>query len=158
MIAFAVPLLVAAGWDLAFYRIPNVISAMVVVLFVACALAWGTEVNWLSHVGAGAAVLAGGFALFAFRVFGGGDIKLLAGVALWTGWSMDLVSYLLLVAIAGGVLAVALVGVRSVLTTWGPGFSLPRVIQSGAPVPYGVAIAAVALWLAPRAPQLIFFR
>jgi hypothetical protein len=30
--------------------------------------------------------------------------------------------------------------------------------HTGAAVPYGVAIVAVALWLTPHAPQFIYFR
>jgi prepilin peptidase CpaA len=159
-IAFAAPILAAAGWDLAFYKIPNVIPAFVAALFVFCAFMWGVEVNWLSHAGAALAVLAVGLGLFAFRVFGGGDIKLLAAVALWLGLTNDLAAYLLVVALLGGALAVALVMVRSAVATWGAPWlvSVPRLIQPGAPVPYGVAIAAVALWIAPRASLFIFMR
>jgi prepilin peptidase CpaA len=157
---FCAPLLVAGACDLISYRIPNLVTAAVAVFFVVCALVWGVQVDWLAHGGAGLLVLAVGIALFACKVFGGGDIKLLAAVSLWIGWSQDLVVFLLLAAILGGVIALALVLVRYALSMWaGPWqVRLPKLFQPSAPVPYGIAIVAAALWAAPHVPQFLFFR
>ena len=161
VIAFAAPLLVAGVWDLLWYRIPNVITLLLAAMFVICALIWGIQVDWLSHAGAAGVVLAVGVVLFAFKIFGGGDVKLSAAVALWIGWGADLLAYFLIVALLGGVLAVALLLLRNAITQWGWPVRLPplpRILQPGAPVPYGVAIVAVALWLTPQASQYIFLR
>ena len=60
----------------------------------------------LAAVGCAAAVFVGGAILFFFdsRLFGGGDVKLLAAAALWAG-PADTPKLLMLTAFLGGVLA-----------------------------------------------------
>jgi prepilin peptidase CpaA len=157
---YGAPLLVAGVCDLVRYRIPNLVTAAIAAFFVVCALVWGVEVNWLSHAAAAAAVLAVGLVLFAFKWFGGGDIKLLTAVALWIGWGNDLLEFVLAVALLGGAISLVLVAVRYALSVFATPWQgrLPVMFQTGAAVPYGVAIVAVALWLTPHAPQFIYFR
>jgi prepilin peptidase CpaA len=85
--------------------------------------------------------------LFAAGWIGGGDAKLFAAAALWVGWPAG-VTYLAATCIAGGGLAVALLGLRS---TWvrpylpgGPAW-FGRLVEPGENVPYGLAIAVGAL-------------
>lgn len=157
---YAAPLLVAAFWDLCRYRIPNLVTAAICLFFVACGLIWGVEVNWLSHLLAAGVVLAVGLALFRFKVFGGGDIKLLTALALWIGWNGFLLAFVLYAALLGGALSLALVFLRYALMRFaGPWHvRMPQLFQPGAPVPYGVAVVVGALYFAPNASQFIFFR
>ncbi|MBO33728.1 MAG: hypothetical protein CMM74_12260 [Rhodospirillaceae bacterium] len=53
------------------------------------------------HFGGGLAVFLIGAVLHYFRLFGGGDVKLLAAIAIWTG-TASLGAFLFLVAIIGG--------------------------------------------------------
>ena len=53
---------------------------------------------------AAAAVFAAGFALFAFRIAGGGDVKLLTAAALWAG-PAQIFEFLMVTALGGGLLA-----------------------------------------------------
>lgn len=74
-------------------------------------------------------------ALFALGLMGGGDVKLLAAVALWFPWQA--VGLLLLVmAMAGGIVTVITVVHHRVSRRLGQ----PE-------VPYGVAISLAAMWL-----------
>lgn len=63
-------------------RIPNVLVYIALALFVVTAalLPW-TEIGW--RVGIACAVLFVGFILFALRLFGGGDIKMLSALMLF---------------------------------------------------------------------------
>ena len=55
--------------------------------------------------------MAIGFTLFALGYIGGGDAKLFAAVVLWLGLK-DLMSYALVATVLGGVLTLALLGLR----------------------------------------------
>ena len=67
----------------------------------------------LSHLGAGAVVLAVVFVFFARGWIGGGDAKLAAATALWFGFA-HLLDYLLYASLFGGVLTLAIIYFRGV--------------------------------------------
>jgi prepilin peptidase CpaA len=156
-----VVLLVAAGaFDAWKFIIPNWLSLVLALLFVAAGLASPFGVDWLSHLGAGAAVLVGGFLLYSFkRILGAGDVKLMTAVALWTGFA-HLLDFLLVVAFFGGVLAIALIVGRQIAVAllvqswWKGGRALPRILVSGEAVPYGIAVAAGGIFVAGSLPLL----
>jgi prepilin peptidase CpaA len=136
----------AAVYDLATLRIPNWVCALLAALFVVAAILAG-PVDWLSHLGAAALVFTGGIALFRFRIFGGGDIKLLTAGALWTGfWALPF--FLLAVGLLGGVVALFFLVARKILVQAVVTFAgnrtvrLPLVFLEGEGVPYGLAIVA----------------
>ena len=146
LVLFVVPALLAAsaGWDLASYKIPNLLPVALIAFFAVFAVASGmTGIG--SHLLAGGAGFAIGFALFAFGLIGGGDAKLFAAVTLWLGFS-SLLEYALITSLMGGALALALISVRklpmpAVFTgqSW-----LMRLHSSDSGIPYGVALAAAA--------------
>ncbi len=164
-IAFALYTLLlgtAAVFDTWKFVIPNAIAVALVVLFIATALLLPFEMTWmewLSHVGAAAAVFIGGAVLYAFNKMGGGDVKLLTAVAFWAGFE-HLVELLLYVAIAGGVLAIGLIVTRKIIMSLGAASTnlakvkLPRILIDGEAVPYGLAIAPIAIYLGTKLPQL----
>jgi len=100
----ALLLLIGAAIDIRSRRIPNWLTAGVAGLYVFYALTAPDPVDWL-----GASAIAGtsfivGFALFAFNLMGGGDVKLISGLALWAG--VDLIAlFLLVTGLAGGVMS-----------------------------------------------------
>ncbi|EKV28668.1 Type IV prepilin peptidase TadV/CpaA [Caenispirillum salinarum AK4] len=151
---FAAPLIVAAIWDGMKYRIPNLLTVLLAASFVPAALLAPQPVDWAWHLGAAALVFGGGAACFAMGWLGGGDVKLAAAVALWLGPLTPV--FLLAMAVAGGVVALVVLGVRRLVARLGGGRStgapLPRLLTAGEGVPYGLAIAAGGLVMAWRLP------
>jgi prepilin peptidase CpaA len=142
----------AAASDLITMRIPNWLSLGLVAAFVIFAAAGGLPWQALPmHVATAALVLAVCFALFACGWMGGGDAKLAAATALWLGFP-SLLDYLLVAAIAGGVLTLVLLAMRA----WPlPYFALSwtwlfRLHDRKSGVPYGVALAIAAMIVLPH--------
>lgn len=139
--------LAAAAWDVWRFEIPDTLSIVIVAL----AIPFGflqPDFAWLSHIAA--PVLVFGFGLLAFSRgwLGGGDVKVLTATAAWTGLAGLPVQWAV-VALAGGLLTVVLIGLRAVLARGGRDTGhLPRIAQKDAPLPYAVAIAAGTFWWA----------
>ena len=81
-IAAMLPLMaLTAWWDLKHLRIPNALALAVLAVFLVAGL-WGLPAEaFFWRLGAGALVLAAGFALFAAGAIGGGDAKMAAALA-----------------------------------------------------------------------------
>ena len=143
-------LLTAAGTDIWRYRIPNYLVLGIVGAFAVYALAAANwpQLGW--SLAAGLSVMIVGTVLFALRMFGGGDVKLLGAMALWTGFT-DLQRFLLIMGVAGGILAVVWLVRRSYQRrARAQTVPLPVPAPDGEPaaapamskrIPYGVAIA-----------------
>jgi prepilin peptidase CpaA len=155
-VATALLLLSAAGTDIMRYRIPNsIVYAIVATFFIGAAFSFSwPAIGWSAAAGVGMFLL--GAALFAFGLFGGGDVKLIAAMALWTGF-VDLPRFLLVMTAAGGLLGVVwMVKRRRQLARAGNPPSTgsdAAMTSSDAPstpavpnrIPYGVAIAVAGL-------------
>jgi prepilin peptidase CpaA len=153
LVIVALPLLLGTAglYDLASFTVPNFLTAALLAVFVLFALAAGLSlpaIGW--HLLAGLVGLLLGFALFVPGYVGGGDAKLFAVTVLWLGFR-DLMPYLLLASIAGGVLTLAMLALRQCPL---PPFFMRRAwiaklhdARSG--IPYGVALAAGAFILLP---------
>ncbi len=158
--AFPAALIIAALNDIYEFKIPNWISITLIGAYFAAGLGLGADVSVMVE-GAilGCAALAAGFALFALRIVGGGDAKLLAACAPWIGLSA-LSAFLVYVALAGAALALALLAFRRMPAA--PFYEqapwLMRLHQRPKDIPYGVAIAAGGLLSFPQTPlfQLAF--
>src|SRR4051812_32121324 len=145
---FPALMIYAAISDLMTMKIPNGLTGGLVLIFPLFALYLGLD-GWalLNHVAAGLLLLAVGLAMFAPGWMGGGDAKLLAVIALWFGLSPTLLEFLLLAALAGGALTLAVLVAR----TWPlPAFALSwhwlqRLHDKKTGIPYGVALAGAAL-------------
>lgn len=144
LLIFPALLLAAAVSDIRALTIPNWIPIALCASFPLVALAVGAPASYIGFsflVGGGALLF--GFCLFALRILGGGDAKLIAASAAWIGFDA-LVPFLLFLGIAGGVLSLAVVALRYAPLTPGVASSpwLSRLRERGAGVPYGAAIAA----------------
>jgi len=142
----------AAASDIVSMTISNRLCLALTAGFFGCALALGlpwSAVGW--HVAAGALVLVVCFGMFAAGWIGGGDAKLAAATALWFGFE-QLMPYLLIAAIAGGVLTVVIVKLRSgPLPRFAEGWDWAKRLHSvGNGVPYGVALAFSGLFVLPH--------
>jgi prepilin peptidase CpaA len=127
-------LAVAAVGDARRLTIPNGLCAAVALL--ALPYWWASGAGFWPgfawQAGFALAVLAGLAILFAFGLMGGGDVKLLAALALWLP-ARDYVEMMMWVAVAGGLLTLALL-IRHRAAR-----------RAGRPdIPYGLAIAAGA--------------
>ena len=101
-------LVAAAVDDLARRRIDDRLNLALAALYPPTALAAGADMAIIAwHLAAGAAVLATGLVAAMRDLMGGGDAKLLAAIACWTGFAA-LPAFLLLAALAGGLCALAL--------------------------------------------------
>ena len=153
-------LLIAAATDLHEFKIPNWISITLFLAYFAAGLGLGAPASvMLEGLLIGAAGFVIGFALFAARIVGGGDAKLLAAVSPWIGLS-SLGTFLFNMAFAGGVLAIALIVFRKTppLAIYAQAPWIMRLHQKPKDVPYAVAIAAGGLLSFPQTPyfQLVF--
>ena len=146
--------MIAAMTDLHDFKIPNWISIVLIVAYFATGVSLSAGLGPIVE-GAllGCAVLAVGFALFAVKFFGGGDAKLLAASAPWIGLA-GLAEYLMIMAIAGGVLAVFLLAFRKSppLPVYAHAPWLLRMHQNQHELPYGVAIAFAGVYCFAETP------
>lgn len=133
----AVLLLVGAVTDWQRRSIDNWLTAAIALLaplyWWATGLAWWPDIAF--QVGIGATVFAIGIGLFAMGAMGGGDVKLLGGLALWFP-GLVMLRLAIIMSLAGGVLTVVML-IRHKLS------------KSEAPleIPYGLAISLAGLWV-----------
>lgn len=126
-------------------RIPDWASVFVAAAFLPEALLGGMEPAALAkHYGVGFALMIGGALLFSKGLIGGGDAKMLAAGGVWFG-AGNLASYLLLVALLGGAVALAVLVMRK-LPVPKPAWMKGNGAEDRA-VPYGVAIGMAAVIL-----------
>jgi prepilin peptidase CpaA len=146
-------LLIAAYRDFATRSIPNRVSALLAICgLITRALAGPSALAWA--LGSGAALFSLLLVAHTRGVLGGGDVKLMAAVA--CGLALpELYRFIVLTAVAGGILAVIHLSLRCVLKGPPPVYVRPRrpsgwlrvltverwrVARRG-PLPYGIAIA-----------------
>ena len=142
----------AAASDLFTMTISNRVSLALAAGFLVLALLSGMAFNdILSHIGAGATVLAVTFACFAMGWVGGGDAKVAAAAALWFGFG-HLLNYLVYASLFGGALTLLLLQFRQwplpyplAGQTW-----LIRLHAKESGIPYGIALAIGALMIYPE--------
>ena len=119
-------------------RISNFTCLAVLILAVVAAALHGFSLGMWQNIAVLAALLALGTLAFSAGALGGGDVKLLAALGLWT----DIRGAIWLIAtvfIAGGLLALLFIAGRKILQR--PGNRDRRKNR----IPYGIAIAAGAL-------------
>jgi len=133
--ALAIALLFAAFTDLRHRRIDNWLNA---------GIALGAPLFWLAsgmgpgdaawQLGLGLVTFAVLSGMFALRMMGGGDVKLLTALALWIE-PRQFLDLLVVMALAGGLLTI-LFGCWHVM----------RRRRDRIAIPYGIAIAGAGLW------------
>ena len=148
------PLLMAlsASSDLLTMTIPNRICAALVLGYFALALALGLPLKTIGvNLSCALGVLALTFAMFSRGWIGGGDAKLAAATALWTGWAL-LLDYGLMASLFGGALTFAVIfGRKVVLPPWLARVEwIARLHHPKSGVPYGIALAAAGLFVYPQ--------
>ena len=152
MIALSVCMAWVVISDARHYIISNALNIIIIALYIAAAILLPIP-DWLPALGAALIMLLVGLGFFTLGLMGGGDIKLLVVLTLWTGWSVQTFQFVLLTAFAGGFLVVIVLLLRffvsPLLFKLRPTRALPRLLTPKQPVPYGIAIAAaftLLLW------------
>lgn len=151
--------IIAGLTDLTSMKIPNWISGLLILgFFPAALLLHLTPMAFAVHAGVAVAALLVGMGLFALRLLGGGDVKLMASACLWLGLT-GAGMFLLWTAVIGGLFCLMLLVARAWLQPWaasGPGW-LARLMEPKGDIPYGVAIAAGVLVAWPASPMMAAF-
>jgi prepilin peptidase CpaA len=137
LIALAIALVFAAFTDIRRRQIDNWLNGAIALgaplFWWSSGLALWPDVALQLGVALAAFVLLAG--LFALKLMGGGDVKLLTVLALWIQWDLFL-QLLMVMALAGGVLTIGM-GMWHVM----------RRQRERLAIPYGVAIAFGGLWV-----------
>jgi prepilin peptidase CpaA len=145
-------LAVIAYRDVRTRRIPNVLSLGIAILGLLRIILVYDPVAAGHTLAAGAAIFVAAFLLFWYGAIGGGDAKLVSATALLVGYH-DLFSFLFLMSVCGGALALAMLA-RDTLRLWLPArwartplaTEIAECVAAPAPtVPYGVAIATAGV-------------
>lgn len=142
----------AAFSDIITMKIPNRVSIILTASFFVVAPFSGMSLETFGwSLVAALSVFAGCFALFALKVMGGGDAKILSATALWYGFNTDLVAFLGTTGIYGGFLALVVLLIRAnqnvLLVSPIP---IPiHFFKERAGIPYGVAIGAAVFTTFP---------
>ena len=145
---FPALVIVAGLKDVTSFTIPNWISGVLILGFFVAAPTVGLPIQAIgAHAVVGVGALVAAIGMFAAGWIGGGDAKLFAAAGLWLG-PEAVGPFVIITALAGGGLAVALLQfragwVRDVVPS-GPRW-VERLREPKGDAPYGVAIAAGAL-------------
>ncbi|BCG97721.1 A24 family peptidase [Mesorhizobium sp. 131-2-1] len=158
-VVFPFCMLFAAISDILSMTIANRVSVLLVTVFALVApltgMDWATY-GW--HFAAGFLVLTVTFGLFALGGMGGGDAKLLAATALWMGFNIHLLEYLVASTLIGGLLTLAILAYRkSPLAAFtGHNPFLRHFADEANGVPYGIALGIGGLLVYPDSPLMVW--
>jgi prepilin peptidase CpaA len=136
-------LVVASVSDIRDRRIPNWTVLAIAILFVPWAFL-GPSTAIFPALGAALIAFLISCPLYVFRLLGAGDSKLLTVVTLFVGLA-QLLHFLVLVALAGGMIAAGSLVLRPTRAL--VMFQLRGKGDYGRGIPYGVAIAIAAVWV-----------
>lgn len=138
-------MIIAAWSDALDYTIPNRLIISLLVLYPAYVMTAAHPINWPMALAIATGILAIGLILYGTSMLGAGDEKLIAATALWAG-TEHTTAFILLTAIAGGVVSLAIIFRNNY--AWVIGRPPPEI--SIKQVPYGVAVAASGLFVAAK--------
>lgn len=158
-VVFPFCMVFAAVSDMLSMTIANRVSVILVATFVVIAPLTGMDLIILArHFLAGILVLAVAFGLFATGTMGGGDAKLIAATSLWMGSGLPLLGYLILSALLGGLLTVAILLFRGSMfhDFVSDNLFLKNFSSDSAGVPYGIALGIGGLMMFPMSPLMIW--
>jgi prepilin peptidase CpaA len=150
VLAFAALCIASAVSDVRNLTIPNRYCLSIALLYPVHVLATGQGVDWLGGLIVAAGILVAGFLLFAFKLLGAGDAKFMAAIGLWAGPDL-FVHFLIITALGGGLMSVTLwlrhrASRTPALSLLGASDVDPEFVKQ--PMPYGVPVAAGALYVA----------
>ncbi|MGF7008891.1 A24 family peptidase [Aminobacter sp. BE322] len=136
-------------------RVPLLLLGVFLVVAPLTGMAWA-DIGM--HLAAGALMLSITFAMFALGGMGGGDAKLIAATAVWMGFGMPLMQYLLTSAVFGGLLTLAILSFRSSALSHiaSQNMFLRNFSKDAGGVPYGIALGIGGLVTYPSSPLMVW--
>lgn len=136
-------------------RVPLILLGTFLVVAPLAGMPW-EAIGW--HLAAGFMMLAITFGLFAIGAMGGGDAKLIAATALWIGFSPLLLNYIVIGAIAGGVLTLLILAYRAspLSAVTSQNMFLRNFTQEAKGVPYGIALGLAGIITYPSTPLVVW--
>ncbi len=151
-LCFAAAIAWAGVMDLSTMKIRNALVLFLLGSYAVLAPLAGigmAEISWSAALAL--TILIGMFTFFSLGWIGGGDAKLASAAALWMG-SSHVVDYLSYTALFGGALTFVILRFRSAAlpSQWAHVPWIERLHASESGIPYGVAIAAGALYTFPN--------
>lgn len=148
--------IIAMVSDLIQMRIPNILPVAIILLFPVAYFGGETSTSLLDHLGAMSIMLVAGIVLFAFKILGGGDVKFMSSLALWTGLEL-LPSFVIVFSIVGGVQAIMVLMLRKqsqpieyLLAKCK--IQVPEWLGKDGGLPYGLAIGVALMILFDQLP------
>jgi prepilin peptidase CpaA len=152
LLVFPAIMVFAASSDLLTMKISNLSVLALLVAFLVMAPLLGLSLEQIGmHLVVAIVVLLIGFTFFAFGWVGGGDAKLAAAIALWLGLG-QILPFIIYSGLWGGTLTTTLLIIRRWplpetfrRVTW-----VDRLHDNTKGVPYGLALAAAALFVYPH--------
>jgi prepilin peptidase CpaA len=154
-VVFPFCMVFAAVSDMLSMTIANRVSIVLVATF--AVIAPVTGMDWAAygwHFAAAGLALSVTFAMFAIGGMGGGDAKLIAASSLWMGFSLNLIGYLVISTIIGGVLTLLILSYRNspLAEVTGRNMFLRHFADRKAGIPYGLALGLGGLMTYPDSP------
>jgi prepilin peptidase CpaA len=144
--------MLAVLWlDVTRFIIPNWLVGSLLLLYPVALYMHSATIDWPMAIVGMLLTFTAGYFLFVMKWMGGGDVKLLAVNALWIGFNIELLQYILAVSVIGGIFTLVLIAARKwvpFIPRYSTDKPVPRILQANGPVPYGVAIAlAFLFWI-----------
>ena len=153
IVLFLIFSMLAVLWfDGTSYIIPNWLVSLLFIAYPIAVLMSRAQLDWKMALAGAGIVLVIGYCVFAKKMLGAGDIKLLTACALWTGWD-NLPDFLILVGLMGGLFAVGVWCIRRALPLMLVDYKnkkFARIFREGEPVPYGLVISVcflIMMWI-----------
>lgn len=135
------------AYDASKFIIPNWLVGSLLLVYPVALFAANFAVDWKMDLLGMLITFAIGYVVFALRMMGGGDVKLIIVLALWVGWE-KLAMFGFNFAVLGGVLSIFILIVRKIIPhIISDKGKLPRILRNKEPVPYGLAIAGAFLMM-----------
>jgi len=140
-----IAMLAVIYFDATRFIIPNWLVGGLLLLYPLAVYISSAPVAWQTDLLGMLGAFAIGYVIFALRLMGGGDVKLIIVLSLWVGVT-KLADFGFYFALLGGVMSLVILILRKIMPHI-TSKKLPRVLRDKEPVPYGLAIAGAFLIL-----------
>lgn len=134
-------------YDATRFIIPNWLVGSLLLLYPAAVFMSPVAVDWKIDLLGMLGTFVVGYFIFALRVMGGGDVKLIIVLSLWVGLD-KLAMFGFNFALLGGLLGIVILLLRKVISLLvQKDTKLPRIFRNKQPIPYGLAISGAFLMM-----------